>query len=597
MFSVVLFRIAQLSLTGNDHEHSEREETVRGSIEDRRSLALAVTEEAATIAIAPQEITDYEFIAEHLGTLLGVPSNAILNQLYEYRERKYFYLKRQVDNFTADRIMELHLPGVYRESEYRRYYPGESLASNLIGFVGRDMEPLAGLEYVYDDILALPEKTTSRKGPTIRLTLDSLIQYRLEEAMEKSFTASGSKRATAILMDIQTGEILALANYPNFNPNEYYKSTPMQRGNWAIRLNYEPGSTVKIFMAASLLMENAVTPAERFACNGEFIAGNVLIRDRAGDRPVSYGMLTLEEVLIHSSNVGIIRASRRIRKDRLYHYMSRLGFGKKTGVLPPGSGETWGYFPELKEWVPSTGYYMPIGQGFSVTPLQLLRAAASVANGGTLVTPYIMKSIASSRGEVLQSFSSPTQPSPFSPEVNRHVLKMMRKVVTDGTGKRANLKEIQIAGKTGTAQKSTARGYGDQIVASFLGFFPAEKPRYGGLIVFDEPAIETSGGSLAAPVFGEFVKSILPLIQEGYRAEKVKKLKPMHTVRPRVRRDRLYDFGGLSAREALKILADYYHFPVRIKGSGYVYRQSPAPDTPVDQVKELELYLDDGELK
>lgn len=594
-FAIVFARVSYLSLKSIGEKNSGGAETIRGNIEDRRGLVLAFTEEASTIALAPPEIVDPEFTAENLSRYLSLDYNDILKKIYIYQDKKYFLLQRRVDNFTADRIMQLNLPGVHRESEFRRFYPGESLASNLIGFVSRDQrQALGGLEFSYDHLLRTPLRRIHRKGPDLRITIDSLIQYRLESAMKSSFEKSGSKRAVGIIMDVKNGEIVALANYPNFNPNKYYRSTPFQRGNWAIRLNYEPGSTVKIFMAGILMMEQAVSEDETFLCNGEFRTDNIVIRDTHGSRVVSYGRLNLAGIIKKSSNVGIIQAMQRIRKDRLHHYMTELGFGRKTGILPPGSGETAGYFPTLEQWVPSTGYYMPIGQGFSVTPIQLLRAVSSVANGGEMVEPRIEYEIRDPSGSVEKKFDSKSKANPFSEEVNRKVREMMVGVVEEGTGRRASLKEIQIGGKTGTGQKSSATGYTDRVVASFVGFFPARDPKYAGLILFDEPDPEyASGGGLAAPVFGEFVSSALPLIQTGYRTEEVPELPTLKTSRPNVNRESLFDFKGLSARESIGILADYYGLPVELHGSGYVYKQSPEPGTPVQKVKKVELYLED----
>ena len=587
-------RVTYLSWPDSNEPSSANDDVILGPIQDRRGLNLAVTEEASTIAIAPPEIMDPEFTAEALSPLLEMDVQDILKRIYVFQDRRYFLLKRQVDNFTADRIMELRLPGVHREGEFRRYYPGETLASNLIGFVGRDQNhALAGLEYSFHRILSTPESRFINRGPTLQLTIDSLVQYRLESVMAPAFIESESKRATGILMDLKTGEILAMANFPNFNPNRYWKSTPFQRGNWSIRLNYEPGSTMKIFMASILLNERAVQPWERFVCDGEFREGSVIVRDKHGSNIIHYGNLTLEEIIQHSSNVGIIKAMQRINRDRLFYYLKALDFGEKTGVLPEGSGETSGYLPDLAHWVPSNGYYMPIGQGFSVTPIQLLKAASSIANGGHLVDPYLDRDIVSSQGTILDRRKVQSKENPFRPGVNREVLRMMRKVVTDGTGRRANIAEIEIAGKTGTAQKSSAEGYGEAYVASFLGFFPADRPRYGGLIVFDEPKDGLSGGSIAAPVFADMVKATLPLLESESNTRTVRELSPLPPVRLKVNPDRWFNFQGLSSKEALGIVARYYGTAVDLRGAGYVYKQIPAPGTPVQDSDTLILYLDD----
>lgn len=596
MILIIGIRIAYLAFPENRNHRQHKSDVVRGSIEDRRGLTLAMTEEGSTIAISPQDIVDPEFTARNLSKFLKLSTNDILQKFYYNQDRRYFLLARQVDNFTADRIMEMRLPGVHREWEYRRFYPGDSLASNLIGFVGRDQSrALEGVERVYHDILTNPEKRLLRKGPTLRLTIDSLIQYRMEQAIGPTFEESGSKRAAGLLMDIYSGEILALVNFPNYNPNQYYRSSPAQRGNWVIRMNYEPGSTVKIFMAAILLTEHAVSPYDRFTCDGEFRLGSVIIRDKHGDRLLNYGDLTLEEIIQHSSNVGIIKAMQRIRRDRLYYYMNELGFGERTNILPSGSGETSGYLPDLQNWVPSTSYYLPIGQGFSVTPIQLLRAAASIANGGKVVRPILKREIVSSEGLLLDIAQPQSRPGPFDPEINQRVLKMMRLVVEKGTGWRANIPDMPIAGKTGTAQKSSATGYSENVVSSFIGFFPADKPRYGGLIVFDEPENHESGGTIAAPTFKTFVESVLPLIQNKHGAEKVPELKPLSPIRQKVNENILYDFHGLSANEALDIIRNYYQKPVRLIGAGYVYKQWPDPDTNMKDVDKIRLYLDEME--
>ena len=244
-------------------------------------------------------------------------------------------------------------------------------------------------------------------------------------------------------------------------------------------MNYEPGSTVKVFMAGILLAEQAVSPGERFFCDGEIKFHNSTVRCRVNGRVHKHGNLNLSQIIARSCNVGIIKAMQRVRRDRFYDYMQRLGFGQKTEVLPPGSGETSGYFPDLDRWVPSTSYYMPIGQGFSVTPIQLMRAGASLANGGRLVQPYIARQILDREGAILHTAEPAFLENPFSAAVNREVLRLMQGVVDGGTGTGARVQGLTIAGKTGTGEKSSARGYLDKYVASFMGFFPVENPRYG----------------------------------------------------------------------------------------------------------------------
>jgi len=598
VFSAALFlvfvRITYLTFFAFSAEE-RKPGVIRGPIFDRRGFVLAATDEASAIGISPRDIVDPEFTARYLSERLGMTQEEILTKLYQNQNRRYFLLKRMMDPLAADAIMELKLPGVHREGEYHRYYPGKSLAGNLLGFVGRDQDrALDGLERIFHDYLTSDEGEVNSTGPALFLTLDALIQSRLEEQLAKEFEATRSKHAIGIMMNVRTGEVLAMASYPNFDPNRYYASNPEQRTNWAIRLNYEPGSTVKIFMAAILLQEGVLHPGERFQCNGELHFYDSVVRCKTGTRLISHGSLTLEEIIQYSCNVGIIQAMQRIRKDRLYAYMHELGFGERTEFLVGGTEETSGYLPDLKNWVPSTGFYMPIGQGFSITPIQLLQAGASIANGGHLLRPYIADRIVSADGKVIFEKKERSRTNPFRPDVNRAVLRMMRRVVTGGTGRMADIPNLPVAGKTGTGQKSSARGYSENYVASFLGFFPAENPEFGILILFDDPG-DLSGGTIAAPVFRRIVESIEPLISGSRVQTPLPRLRPLEPVNPGVNPSVIYDFRGLSARQAVDIASKYYKIPLKINGSGYVTRQRPAPGTSSESADKIELFLEAGE--
>ncbi|MCB1307117.1 MAG: transpeptidase family protein [Leptospiraceae bacterium] len=594
-FVILMGRIAYLTFDKADGGNDDSSHVLRGQILDRRGFTLARTSEASIIALAPPEIEDAEYLANLLGQRLLLQPSTILDRIdaNRRRERKYFYLKRNVDNLLADQIMTMQLPGVYREREDHREYPSETLASNLLGFVGRDQgEALEGIERDYNDILTQPDPAQTHSGLSLQLTIDALMQYRLEQELGAAFEAAHSKRAAGIIMNIHTGEILAMAAFPNFDPNEYYRSTAYQRGNWNIRLNYEPGSTVKVFMAAILLAEGAVNPGEKFHCDGIIHFRDTTVACRYHGQIHAHGDLTLPQIIQRSCNVGIIKAMQRVSRDRFYYYMDRLGFGHKTGVLPGGSGETQGYFPALENWVPSTSYYMPIGQGFSVTPIQLLRAGSSLANGGELVRPHIADRVISSNGRSINQAQTFSEPNPFSAGVNRDVLSMMRLVVQSGTGVAAQVPGVSVAGKTGTGEKSSARGYLDKYVVSFMGFFPADRPRYGMLILFDEGEGNISGGSVAAPVFSRVVEHILPYINDNTESIRPGRLEPLKVRPPEVNPDVLYDFRGMAARDALQVISSYYGVPVELEGSGYVYAQAPPPGSDMSKVSKIVLYLD-----
>ncbi|HNN60384.1 MAG TPA: penicillin-binding protein 2, partial [Leptospiraceae bacterium] len=544
LFARIVFLVVSTDATAVD----QKEGIVRGPILDRRGISLARTEEASAIAIAPPEVLDTEFAAQNLSKHLGIPPAEIVEKIYQQSNRRYFYLKHQVDNFTADRIMDLRIPGVHREYEFKRLYPAGRLAGNLLGFVGRDpTTSLSGLERSYHDLLNRAEMG-ERRGPALYLTIDSLIQSKLEKEMRAAYESSGAKRATGVFMDLDTGEILAMASFPELDPNDYQVSRPDQRENWGIRMAYEPGSTVKVLMAAILLKNNAVRPDEKFFCNGEYKVGNVTVRCRVHGKMFAHGEVTLSDIITKSCNVGIIQAMSRIPPEKLNADLRALGFGERTDLLPPGSGEAPGYLPEIGDWVPSSRIYFPIGQGFSVSPVQLLRAAGSIANGGTLLQPTLARQAVAQNGKILFEHTPIRAKNPFEPAVNREVLRYMRRVVLEGTGRAALISDVAIAGKTGTGQKSSAKGYYDKYVASFLGFFPAQNPRYGGLLIFDE-AGEESGGSLAAPVFARFVQSILPVLNESSQTFRVPDLAPIAQSAAAFEAGKIGDFRGMSARE------------------------------------------------
>jgi len=590
-FFIIFARIFYFAALSENLEISSSPRFMRGSIQDRNGLNLAITEETSTIGIAPEEIQDAEFTAKETSRYLKIPEEEVIEKMYRYKHRRYFLLKRQVDNYDADRLLELNLPGVHRESEYSRHYPGETLASNLLGFVGRDQRnALGGIELIYHDILSTPPDDSARIGAGLQLSIDSLIQYQLEDVLSKAFENSGAKRAAGIIMNLETGEIAAVANFPNFNPNRYYASRPEERGNWAFRLNFEPGSTVKIFMAAILLQEKALNRNERFFCDGEIKFKDVNVRCKHKNKVVSHGNLTIDEILKHSCNVGIIKAMLRVRRDRLHYYLEKLQFGEKTNLLM-GSGETSGYLPGLNSWPAASSYYVPIGQGFSVTPIQILKAASSIAAGGRLYDPVLVKYIKHSDGRILDEKKIHYSMNPFDSDVNKSVLKMMRGVVEGGTAVRANIPEVKISGKTGTAQKSTAKGYFGYI-SSFIGFFPEENPLYGGIILFDEPEGDQGGGLLAAPAFAEVAKRITILKDSREKMTVLKKLPSFTASKGSFNPNFIYDFRNLSARESLDIIHRYNGLKIEIKGSGYVYKQIPEPGTPVRETEKLILHLD-----
>ncbi len=585
---VIFIRVVYLASAGGSLS-SRDDAPVRGTIQDRRGLVLASTEEASTIAVAPREVIDSEFTAASLSRWIHLPKRELLEKIEAGETRLHVPLARQVDNYLADRVMELRLPGVHRTREFRRVYPYGELAANLLGFTGRDAtNALAGVELAYNRVLV---STPTRGSTIVHLSLDALIQHSLETELDRGLRESRSKRAVGIVMKVKSGEIAAMAVRPTFDPNRYWDSQPFARNNWAIRFNYEPGSTVKVFMAAMLLNERRIDPTEHFLCRGSIAFGDTVVHCKTRNQIHAHGSLTLRDILRRSCNVGIIAAMQRLPPAKVHEYMEGLGFGRRTELFPEAGLETTGYLPQLSAWVPSSKFYVPIGQSFSVTPLQLLRAGASLANGGRLMRPFVVQRVTDESGHPMQEAESQSLPNPFRPEVNQAIVEMMRAVVESGTGAGAAVRGIRVAGKTGTGQKATAAGYVDRYVASFLGFFPAEQPEYAMLILFDEPAGHAGGGSLAAPVFGRVLESIRPVIDRGVRTVHVDELRLTPQKQAAAgERDTMPELRGLTARESLELLPA--GIDVRLFGSGTVFRQSPPAGTPLGSVAAVQLYLD-----
>ncbi|PJZ71321.1 penicillin-binding protein [Leptospira perolatii] len=578
LFIVLLARVTFLSFL-NDREiaYKNGERILRGAIYDRRGIELALSIDSSTIGIYPANIYDPNFTAVQLAPYLDIPTERIESLIRE--KSRYFLLKREIDDATASRIMEMALPGVRREREFKRVYPHGSLAASLVGFTGMDDDSaLSGLEYYYNQELMTPVESDSTKGANVHLTLDGLIQFKLEKALGKRFEETGAKRAIGILMEIHTGKVLAMASFPSFDPNRYASFEEITHTNWAIRHVYEPGSTMKIFLATILLNENLIRPHEKFQCPGYVELGKTRINCTQ-----AHGMVNLDEILQYSCNAGIIKAASRIPNDVLYEYMKRFRFGEKTGLLP---NESVGFMPHVSKWNLSTPMFMAIGQGISVTPIQLVASAASVANGGRFITPRIVSHITDSYGEVLHEFKLEEAPVGIKEYTTDRLLKAMTRVVQAGTGKNAYIQEYSIAGKTGTGQKAiSGRGYQEGLwSASFLGFFPAEKPKVVGLILFDEPKGSShTGGGIAAPVFKEVVENIIPIIEQGEKTVQVRLSKLERKISdPKL--NAVPNLIGRSKREVVESLSSS-GATYKLHGSGFCYQQEPAPGAPISETR------------
>ncbi|GIX43421.1 MAG: penicillin-binding protein 3 [Leptospiraceae bacterium] len=604
IFFLIALRIIFLSdIVSENKSRIGLKQILRGNISDRRSVNLAITEEASTIGINPKEIIDPQLTARFLAGYLDMDYNTILQKIYLYQNRNYFLLKRKIDNYIAELILDLNLPGVYRDFEYKRIYPANTLASNLIGFVRKDtLKGMAGIELIYDQILTTP--STLFSGYSIELSIDSLIQYELEKVLQEGFEKSKAKKAIGIMMKLDTGEILAMANLPNFDPNYYYRENAEYKSNWAITYQFEPGSLMKPFFAAILINEYPDITNKEVYCNGEFNFRTGNVRCLRKGKIHAHGKVDLEKIIEVSCNVGIIQLTNILDKNTIYKYLLELGFNKPTHIVP----ENWeanGYIPKIDNWVESTPYYLPIGQGMLATPIQILTAFSALVNDGILIKPVLVRKIESEDKKLFETFTTEVKNTSLRKQTLKILKEYLYNVVEKGTGKLANVSFTKILGKTGTAQKSGPYGYLDEFTVSFIGAFPFSNPEYIVLIIYDGVNDTYSGGNLAAPTFAKFLQNIKKILFSQLYTEEIditKKIQIEKNNKLLKYKEELPDFKDASLKEIFEwkkyVLEPYNkknhtNIEIEIFGNGYVIKQYPQAGKKLNSINKIQLYLNE----
>ena len=484
----------------------------RGTIYDRRGRELAISVTVDSVFAISSEIADKRQAADMLAQALGLKRQTILTKLKA--TRGFLWLKRKVDYAEAASVKALDMRGVYFEKESKRFYPNRELAAHVLGYVGMDDEGLSGLEFAYQKkIGGSPGRVLLRSdarqrsfssvekppdaGEDLVLTIDQTLQYLAEQELAAQVKRSSALGGTVILMEPHSGDILAMASYPAFNPNHYAKYSSEHWRNRAIVSIYEPGSTFKIFTAATALEERLTKPDDLIDCmNGAIVVGKHRIRDH---KP--YGVLPVREVVAYSSNVGAVQLGFRIGKERFEKYIRSFGFGAPTAVDLPG--EAKGLLRPSSQWPTVTLANIAMGQGIGVTPMQLVTAVSAIANGGYRVKPRIVQRTRS--GAVVKVSFEPeaARGRILSSRTASELTEMLTGVVKRGTARSSQLEGFSAAGKTGTAQKIDPNGrYShSRFIASFVGFAPAERPALAMVVTIDEPRGHYYGGEVAAPVF------------------------------------------------------------------------------------------------
>ena len=499
-------------------------EAHRGVIVDRSGKPLALNVDLPSVYAMPQTVQNPSRVAKKLSRVLDISSSSLKKRLK--KDQPFVWLKRKVDPKTADAVRSKSISGVDIMMEPRRFYPKGVLLSHLLGFAGIDSQGLEGLELQYEKYLRGQKsrvrfqrdalgRTISLKGSTgqrppqgyrIVLTIDEVIQYIAEQELDRALNETEAKKGAVLVMDPKTGAVLAWALRPSFDPNELPLGSPELWRNRAITDPYEPGSTLKVVVAAAALEEGVVNPDSLvYGGDGQMPVGGTIVHD-----PAKSGWMTFAEVLSQSSNVGIIKTAMSVGDARLFEYLRSFGFGEKTEIDLPG--ESTGILRDPSEWSSRSLASMAIGQEIAVTPIQLLTALSAIANGGWLLKPFVVSEVTDPEGNSVIERTPEVKRRPISHETAQTLNDLLRDVVANGTGKRAFLRGFQVAGKTGTAQKfdkTIGRYSSSKVVGSFAGFVPSDEPRLAMLVIIDEPQTQKWGGVVAAPVFRKVAERVL----------------------------------------------------------------------------------------
>ncbi len=505
----------------------------RGTLFDATGRELAVSAPADSIFADPQAIQDPAALAEALAPVLGLPQDVLRKKLTATNQ--FVWLARQVDEAVSEAVKELKLPGIHWREESRRFYPYGELGAHVLGFVGTDFHGLAGIEAQYEKVVAghigqrmvLRDASgqlavapgvaaeAARPGRDLHLTLDGAMQHIAERELLAVIRKYDAAAGSVVLLDPTTGAVKAMASWPTFDPNRFgaYPDRTTRWRNRAVADAFEPGSVFKVVVAAAALEENVIDPSDIIDCQmGKLLVQGVAIRDY---KP--FGLLTFREVISKSSNIGTIKVKQRIGDPRFYQQMLAYGFGAKTGIDLPG--ESLGILRPIEDWPPRTGAYAAFGQGISVTAIQLAAAFGAIANGGTLMKPYVVEAIGS--GTQRERIGTPTAVGRvMSKATARQVGRLLEAVVAEGTARRAQVEGYRIAGKTSTAQKAVVGGYSaTDHIAVFAGFGPSRSARLVTAVVVDRPRGNIHGGVVAAPVFAAINRQALVALGIAPEAE------------------------------------------------------------------------------
>ncbi len=564
----------------------------RGSILDRNGVGLAMTETVNSISVIPIQVKQKEETAKYLAEVLELDYDTVLEKVKQ--NVALVRIKNKVDKELAMEIRKKEIAGVVIDEDIKRVYPYSSLASQVLGFVGKDNQGIIGLESKYNEFLEgkagkiltltdsrgltvdnAQERIPPENGKSLVTSIDVVVQQYAEQTLAKAVEAKGAKNGIIIVMNPQNGEIYAMANYPSFDLNDPFTINKEELAsiwgnmsekekndalnqmwrNTAINDTYEPGSTFKTITSSAGLEEGVVTPESSFVCNGYYIAGDRQIK--CWRYPRTHGAESFVQGVQNSCNPVFMIVAERMGAEIFADYMTKFGFREKTGIDLPG--EAVGIIHKTENIGPVELATMSFGQSFQITPLQLLRAVSAIVNGGNLVTLHIGTQIIDENGNVTQTFSYPKGEQIISTQTSEQMKKILESVVSEGTGNKAYIPGYRIGGKTATSEKLPRRS--GKYIASFLTFAPAENPQVLSLVLINEPQGNYYGGSVAGPVMKELLRNILPYlgIETIYNQKELEM--------DEVQKITVPDFIGMTVQEAKQILYES-EIDYEIQGEG-----------------------------
>ena len=638
---ILVFRYAYLQIVQGDalaqrmrdqSGYEFRIQSLRGAILDRGGKELAVSSMTKSLFVDPNHVYDThtpEEIASDIAPLIGLTEQDILDDIA--RGGGFVWVKRRLEHTEYEAVRAVIREKGYSDclgfqNEAKRYYPNDALAANVIGFVGTDDEGLDGVEQALDPLLkgeVREERLTvdGQRRPildsifagrrvygsdyckTVSLTIDSTIQFMVEQELDRAMAENNPDSITAIVMDPKTGEILAMASRPSYNPNRFWEYPQENWKNRAVSFIYEPGSTFKAVVAGAALQEGIVTPNQVFFDPGYVMVSGRRIQNWSNE---SYGAVTFTDIVKKSLNTGFAQVGLSLGAEKMMHYTRVFGFGERTGIDLPGEEE--GILFSADDMRDSDIATTAIGQSIAVTPLQLVTAMAAIANGGTLMHPYIVREIRNPDGSVYEERTPREIRRVLEPTVDRTVIGLLEQVVASGGGMKAGVKGYRIAGKTGTAQKirrETAGYLEGRYIASFCGFAPVEDPIFTVLVMIDDPrGGDFYGGQIAAPVASRIFTQLLRYAhvepssntfaettsetEKGRSDDEEKRMEAVAT--PPEGKAVVPDFTGLSLREAAR-LAELRGLTFESEGTGAAVSQSLSVNDIVDQGERVKVYF------